>query len=443
MHRCTICLGASGELMQRGCCCRADNGTVHLSCIVEAAAYSPLTNSWWQCSTCKSDYTGRIQHGLATAMVERADTDASRIDATVHLARAEAGLGNYAAAARLESAVYNAKRDELGDSHPATITAAANFTASLADSGELELAAAMQEHILINSIAVNGHRDPATLASASNLAMSWSACHNPAAPILMSSVASIAATVHGEDHPATLTAASNLAAVCSEIGDHHRALSINSGVLAVARRVFGTEHPQTTAIANNLAQTHIALGNAEVAARLLVDILDIERRVLGSDHPGVIVTTANLATAYSKAGQTALAHTIGAANLATATRVLGENHPHTASKTPPYNENVIHVKMQCTCSRIVFCVGASGPGRFEPRSHTRRAMTIKNRRGNSRHAKECYVIQDVLVHLEFGRHVYICKRETCCVFIYQKHRNKGVPSSCLTTRLLGLPTRSL
>ena len=334
MHRCTMCLEANGELIQRGCCCRADNGTVHLSCIVEAAAYSPLTNSWWQCSTCNNDYTGRVQHGLATAMVERADTERERLDATVHLARAEAAACNYAAAARLESAVYNAKKEELGDSHPATITAAANFAASLADSGELEFAAAMQEQILMNSIVVNGHRDPATLASASNLAMSWSACHNPAAAILMSSVASIAATVHGEEHPATLTAASNLAAVCSEFGDHRRALSINSGVLAVARRVFGAEHPRTTAIANNLAETHIALGNAEVAARLLVDILAIERRVLGSDYPGVIVTTANLATAYSKAGQTVLAHTIGEANLATATRVLGPDHPHTASKTP-------------------------------------------------------------------------------------------------------------
>ena len=77
--RCPICLSGedSGELLQRGCCCRGDGGLVHLECITQLATHRYTQHddwgAWQICGTCKEGFTGEIQLGLAHAWMRRVE----------------------------------------------------------------------------------------------------------------------------------------------------------------------------------------------------------------------------------------------------------------------------------------------------------------------------------------------------------------------------------
>ena len=64
---CPVCLESEGELLQRGCCCRGDSGVVHLTCMVQVATHAAGHQGWWCCGTCKQEFTGAVQVGLARA----------------------------------------------------------------------------------------------------------------------------------------------------------------------------------------------------------------------------------------------------------------------------------------------------------------------------------------------------------------------------------------
>ena len=95
---CIICLDTSPPPIQSGCACRGDSGLAHIACLVQAAASQQArrgngvwaTAVWRQCQTCKQDYTGAMQTGLAEAWQSRvageAAEDSERLEAEIHLA---------------------------------------------------------------------------------------------------------------------------------------------------------------------------------------------------------------------------------------------------------------------------------------------------------------------------------------------------------------------
>ncbi len=71
---CIICLDTSPPPIQSGCACRGDSGLAHIACLVRAAASQQAqrgSSVWRQCQTCKQDYTGAMQMGLAEAWRSR------------------------------------------------------------------------------------------------------------------------------------------------------------------------------------------------------------------------------------------------------------------------------------------------------------------------------------------------------------------------------------
>ena len=71
---CIICLDTSPPPIQSGCACRGDSGLAHIACLVQAAASQQAqrgSDVWRQCQTCKQDYTGAMQTGLAEAWWSR------------------------------------------------------------------------------------------------------------------------------------------------------------------------------------------------------------------------------------------------------------------------------------------------------------------------------------------------------------------------------------
>ncbi len=70
---CIICLETSPPPIQSGCACRGDSGLAHIACLVQAAASQQAQRNgvWRLCQTCKQDYTGAMQTGLAEAWRSR------------------------------------------------------------------------------------------------------------------------------------------------------------------------------------------------------------------------------------------------------------------------------------------------------------------------------------------------------------------------------------
>jgi hypothetical protein len=90
---CIICLDTSPPPIQSGCACRSDSGLAHIACLVRAAASQQAQRGngvWRQCQTCKQDYTGAMQTGLAEAWRSRvagqAAESAERLEAENYLA---------------------------------------------------------------------------------------------------------------------------------------------------------------------------------------------------------------------------------------------------------------------------------------------------------------------------------------------------------------------
>ena len=85
---CIICLERGDEPLHRNCACRGPTaGFAHMSCLVRYVASAAATNEslWSTCGTCKQEYFGATQMGLARARWERArglpDEDRERLNA--------------------------------------------------------------------------------------------------------------------------------------------------------------------------------------------------------------------------------------------------------------------------------------------------------------------------------------------------------------------------
>ena len=80
---CIICLDTSPPPIQSGCACRGDSGLAHIACLVQAATSQQAQRGsrvWRQCQTCKQDYTGAMQTGLAEAWRSRVAGQAAESD---------------------------------------------------------------------------------------------------------------------------------------------------------------------------------------------------------------------------------------------------------------------------------------------------------------------------------------------------------------------------
>ena len=251
---CPVCLESEGQLLQRGCCCRGDSGVVHLKCMVQVATHAASVQAWWCCGTCKQNFTGAVQIGLARAwwvtVATNDEGDADRLADAGNLAHtySQQGLASTPRRQTLQVAALAVQKRVLGEEHPNTLTAADNLAHTHSQQGKHAEAETLQV---------------ATLA--------------------------VQKRVLGEEHPDTLTSAGNLAATYSRQGKHAEAETLQVATLAVAKRVLGEEHPSTLLFAHNLALTYSRQGKHAEAYAVHVAVLAAKKRVLGEEHPSTLV----------------------------------------------------------------------------------------------------------------------------------------------------------
>ena len=180
---CIICLDASPPPIQSGCACRGDSGLAHIACRVQAAASQlaqrrPATprrsDAWRECQTCKQDYTGPMQTGLAEAwrlrVAGQAAESAERIEAESNLAVSLLQQGKDTEAEPMFRRLHAVMMRVLGAEDPNTLVTAGNLATSLSHQGKYADAERIQREVHGVVKRVLGAEHPDTLTSANNLA---------------------------------------------------------------------------------------------------------------------------------------------------------------------------------------------------------------------------------------------------------------------------------
>ena len=273
---------APEALLGTGCgCCRdgASAGKAHLHCVAKAAEHNFAR--WTHCPTCRQEWTGALELGLARARCEQLRhlpiDDTERCVASSNLAvalRFTGEPGAIAEATRIYEDLLAVWRQTLPDDDPLTLSAVGNLSIAHEQAGNTEAALLLAQEsvaalrrVLADSRAevsppppvhdtTNTARDPMMLATALGTAsrlLAKAGSHAAARP-MMEEALTVARSAR-EGDPVTVHAMSNLGVCLSNIGDMQAGFALKLEACRLSRRVLGVDHPQTQAVAEILARS--------------------------------------------------------------------------------------------------------------------------------------------------------------------------------------------
>ena len=281
---CWICLDSepdeSGARPQpTGCACRGGATThAHVGCLARAAkekGTNGVTAMWWQCPTCKQQWTGPLALALARRRYElvaaRPEADGERMQAAHALIGALRVAGRYEEALPLGRATLELASRVWGPEHPGTLDTMQSVATVCAASGDL--AAAMP---------------------------------------LMTQLVAMRRRVDGHEHSSTLLATQNLANAHQQLRQYHRGLELQlEAVAAWRRRTEGDgatrDEVATLQAIAGLAHSFLILHEFARSLPLQKEATDGMRRVLGPQHPDTLLATGQHGTVYHNMGDHASA----------------------------------------------------------------------------------------------------------------------------------------
>ena len=136
-----------------------------------------------------------------------------------------------------------------------------------------------------------GEEHPDTLSALNNLGITYSYLgERQKALEIEEKVYALMYKILGEEHPYTLTALNNLGVTYIYLGEYKKALEIEEKVYALRRKILGEEHPDTLTALNNLGVTYIYLGEYKKALEVEEKVYALRRKILGEEHPDTLRT---------------------------------------------------------------------------------------------------------------------------------------------------------
>ncbi len=195
------------------------------------------------------------------------------------------GLGEYTRSRDLFSEVYQIARENLGESHPAAMTALDQLGKAYIYLEEF----ADAERVLRNAYELQ-----------------------------MRSL--------GPEHEDTVHSYAKLGDLYWKEGKLHQALEITKKVLAIRRRLWGDEYESTLVSMNGLGLLYLELDRPEESLVLFEQAEQIARRTLGENHTSTLVYKHNRALACTALKRWSEARTLFSECLSKNQEVLGINH---------------------------------------------------------------------------------------------------------------------
>ena len=246
-------------LLSTGCaCCRAGSsgGRAHVSCVASAAEHQPKL--WYECPTCKQDFTGAALLRLCRARWElyrnRPEVDVERLTALGNFAGALSHSGDNATARPMFEELVAVSRRTWGSDDPATLTTIGRLGNVLSRMGDDAGAQLLLEEAVAGLRLTLGE-DAETLDTMSQLAMVHTRLGATAKARLLDEEVVV---IYRRTHPAapnTFTAIGNLGAGLFVIGDCAAGIALREEAAASALRELGPEHPTTWHLTDAVEQS--------------------------------------------------------------------------------------------------------------------------------------------------------------------------------------------
>ncbi|QRW09737.1 kinesin light chain [Ceratobasidium sp. AG-Ba] len=266
-----------------------------------------------------------LQVGRVAQISERIGLDDAEYFAEVYNQN-----GRWKAEEGLLKQVLEARKRELGETHPDTLRSMNNLGWTYSKQGRWNEAEVLQVQVLEVSRRELGETHLDTLRSMNNLG--WTYLNQGRwneAEALQVQVLEVRRRELGETHPDTLASMNNLALTYSKQGRWNEAEALQVQVLEVRRREQGETHPDTLGSMNNLASTYSKQGRWNEAEALQMQVLEVRRRELGEFHPQTLLSMYNLACIYRERKKLDEAESLSLKTVGANKLVFGEHHRET------------------------------------------------------------------------------------------------------------------
>ena len=229
--------------------------------------------------------------------------DRHTLDSSFLLAKALHKKRDYRRAAGLAEIVYEKRKESLGESAPATLTALGEWASILLDAGDAQAAIKRYEQ-LHKALLARKRDDPALLTTLHNVGVSYRELgqHAKAIEVLEQAWAERKGML-GAEHVDTLTTQCELGASYSESKKLSKAVELLEPALAGLQKSLGPDHSDTLVAANNLAATYRDSGKLPQAIALFREVHQKRADLLGAEHEDTLTALNNLAGTYQEAGR--------------------------------------------------------------------------------------------------------------------------------------------
>jgi tetratricopeptide (TPR) repeat protein len=285
----------------------------------------------------RSGRTITVAESLASA-AKKLDTDfASQPDRRAHFQHALGNtyyaLGLYQEAIDLQEKAYNYYLSRFGKEDERTLATASDLALSYSFGSKPGYAGRLQEELVEYHRRHDGPDDPKTIAAMQHLAISYyNIGRTTTALELRVEVLDRSLKRFGPDDPRTLGAIQNLAISKDRNGEKEEALALREQALSKLQKVRGAEHPDTLRAISNLTISYDQVGRHEDSLKLREQVLELSRKILGPEHPDTMYRMENLAGSYERVGRRneAMQLRSGAADLR---RIAMEKSPEQSLRT--------------------------------------------------------------------------------------------------------------
>ncbi len=302
---CYICYGEGDEEgLVRGCACRGENGSAHVSCLARGAQAAVERDAdtgwtrWHTCGLCEQYYHGVVRCALGWACwktyVGRPEEDQVRALAMSILGNGLFIAHHHEDALLVREALLSLER-RVGAPEDQILVAQSNLANSYAELGRDEEALLMKRGVHSARLKLDGEEHEQTLIAAINYACSLLDLERfEAAKALLRRRIPVARRVLGESDETTLKMRLNYAMALyrdtgATLDDISEAVTVLEETERIARRVLGGAHPDIALIEDALQCARAALretlDDLREAVNTLEETIRTVRRRLGDSHP--------------------------------------------------------------------------------------------------------------------------------------------------------------
>jgi hypothetical protein len=235
---------------------REQRRRAHVSCLAGAAAHQEKL--WYECPTCKQQFTGTFYIELSRARIElcrsRPEADFERLAALGNLAGALSDSGDNASARPLFEELVAVLRQTRGNDHPHTLENIGRQGHLLSRMDDDAGAQPLLEEALAGLRLTMGDEDMVTLNAMEMLAALHSKLGATAKARLLLEEVVVGYRRTCPADPGTFTTIGNLGGTLLGIGDSTAALALQEEAAASALRELGPEHPNTQQLTDAFAR---------------------------------------------------------------------------------------------------------------------------------------------------------------------------------------------